>query len=165
MADRRSAIVGELERGLHETRTLFEGFSPADWDREVYADGACWTVRQVLAHFVTIEGSMQRLFEDILAGGPGARPDFDLERFNRTQPRKLDGLPREEVLARFEAVRRRTMALVAGMGEADLDREGLHPFHGRGSLERFIRWAYEHARLHEEDLRQALATGGASESH
>jgi hypothetical protein len=31
-------------------------------------------------------------------------------------------------------------------------------------LERFIRWAYEHARLHEEDLRQALATAGPSES-
>jgi hypothetical protein len=41
--------------------------------------------------------------------------------------------------------------------EEDLDRgEGLHAFHGQGKLDRFIRWAYEHVRLHEEDIRKAL---------
>jgi hypothetical protein len=34
---------------------------------------------------------MDRLFKDILASGPGAPPDFDFERFNLTQTRKLDG--------------------------------------------------------------------------
>jgi len=46
-------------------------------------------VQEILAHFITIERSMHRLFKDILSGGRGSRPDFDVERFNRTQPRKL----------------------------------------------------------------------------
>jgi hypothetical protein len=42
------------------------------------------------------------------------------------------------------------------MKEEDLDREGVHAFHGKGKLERFIRWAYEHARIHEGDIRKVL---------
>jgi hypothetical protein len=43
------------------------------------------------------------------------------------------------------------------MAEGDLDREGRHVFLGHGRLERFVRWAYEHAHLHLEDVRRALA--------
>lgn len=42
------------------------------------------------------------------------------------------------------------------MTEADLDREGRHAFHGHGKLERFIRWAREHADLHMSDVRRVM---------
>ncbi len=156
MNDRHTDIAAELERGLAETVSFFNSLSPADLKTQVYQDGAQWSVQQVLAHFAVIERSMQALFRDILAGGPGAPPDFDLDRFNLTQTRKLDGLTLDELVARFRAVRQETIAILRGMKEEDLDREGHHAFHGRGTLERFIRWAYEHVRLHEEDIRKAL---------
>jgi len=156
MSDRRTAIAAELERGLSETVAFFQSLSPAELGAPVYSDGARWTVRQVLAHFIAIEGSMQKLFKNMLAGGPGAPPDFDFERFNRTQTPKFDGLSPEELISRFQAVRQETVRIVREMQEEDLDREGLHAFHGRGRLERFIRWAYEHVRLHEEDIRRVL---------
>jgi hypothetical protein len=53
-------------------------------------------------------------------------------------------------------VRGETVRIVREMQEEDLDREGLHAFHGRGRLDRFIRWAYEHVHLHEEDIRRRL---------
>ena len=105
----------------------------------------------------TIERSMHRLFRNILDGGPGASKDFDLERFNRSQPRKLDGLALDNLIDQFRDVRRETIAIVEGMADADLDRRGWHPFHGDGRLERFIRWAYEHVRLHQADIRRELA--------
>jgi len=161
MTDRRDLIAAELEKSLSETAALFQSLSPDELGAQLYADGAQWTVQQALAHFIAIEGSMQRLFQTLLAGGPGAPPDFDFERFNRTQTRKFDGLTRDELLGRFTAVRRETIRIVREMQEADLDREGLHAFHGRGRIERFIRWAYEHVRLHEEDIRRVLRkTGG-----
>jgi uncharacterized protein (TIGR03083 family) len=156
MTDRRNAIAAELETGLSETVALFRSLNPADLLIQVYSDGNRWTVRQVLAHFIAIEGSMQKLFRNMLSGGPGAPPDFDFERFNRTQTPKLDGLALEELIARFIAVRRETVRIVKEMNEEELDREGLHAFHGRGRLERFIRWAHEHVRLHEADVRRAL---------
>jgi hypothetical protein len=47
----------------------------------------------------------------MLTGGPGSPQDFDLERFNRTQPAKLDGLSLDELIERFGAVRRETIAI------------------------------------------------------
>jgi hypothetical protein len=62
-----------------------------------------------------------------------------------------------ELIGRFKAVRRETIAMLTTMAEADLDRKGRHVFLGRDKLERFIRWTYEHAHLHLEDVRRALA--------
>jgi hypothetical protein len=149
MTDRRDAIAAELEKGLAETVSLFKSLSPENLRMKLYQDGAQWTVQQVLAHFAAIERSMHRLFEDILAGGPGAPPDFDFERYNLSQTRKYDGLTLDELIDRFKEVRQETVRIVREMKEEDLDREGLHAFHGRGKLDRFIRWAYEPAVLAE----------------
>jgi hypothetical protein len=157
MTDRQTDIIKELTKAAAETEDFFRGLSPERLEAAVYADGAHWNVRQVLAHLITIERSMHRLFRNILEGGPGAPKDFDIERFNRSQPRKLEGLSLDELLAQFHEVRRETISIVASMKEADFDRTGWHPFHGDGRLERFIRWAYEHIRLHQDDIRRALA--------
>ena len=115
---------------------------------------AQWTAQQVLAHFITIERSMQWLFKDILAGGPGSPEGFDVERFNSTQPKKLDGKTIDALIAQFKSVRNETISIVRSMSDADFDREGRHAFHGHGKLDRFITWAYEHVGLHLEDLRK-----------
>jgi len=156
MTDRRDAIAAVLEKGLAETVPFFKSLSPDELRTQVYADGAQWSVQQVLAHFAAIERSMQSLFRNILSGGPGAPPDFDFERYNRSQTRKYDGLTLDELIERFRAVRQETIRIVREMKEEDLDREGMHAFHGHGRLDRFIRWAYEHVRIHEEDIRKRL---------
>ena len=162
MADKRTDMTQTLEAGAARTITFFETLPSADLDRPVYKDDVHWTVRQVLQHFITIEKSMQWLFRNMLAGGPGSQKDFDLERFNRTQPAKLDGLSVEELIERFRAVRKETIAIVADMADSDFERVGRHPFHGTDRLERFIRWADEHARLHELDIRRVLKTARES---
>jgi len=156
MDSRRDPIIAELKNNEEEIISFFKGLKPAQLAMIVYEEDPGWTVRQVLAHFITIEGAMQWLFKDILAGGPGSPEDFDIDRFNRTQPRKLDELSLDELFEKFRSVRRDTIAIVAGMDDKDLDREGRHAFHGHGNLERFIVWAYEHARLHLEDIRKIL---------
>lgn len=156
MDSRRDGIITELKNNEEEIITFFKGLSSEQLGMTVYLEDPGWTVQQILAHFITIEGPMQWLFKNILAGGPGSPEDFDIDRFNRTQPRKLDGLSLDELFHKFRTVRRDTIALVEGMEEKDLDREGRHAFHGHGKLERFIVWAYEHARLHLDDIRKIL---------
>ena len=53
-------------------------------------------------------------------------------------------------------MRHETIRIVREIKEEDLDREGMHAFHGKGKLDQFIRWAYEHARIHEDDIHEAL---------
>ncbi|MBI5580672.1 MAG: DinB family protein, partial [Deltaproteobacteria bacterium] len=154
MTDRRDEIAAELEKGLAETVLFFKSLSADELRTKVYLDGAQWTVKQVLAHFIAIERSMHWLFKDILSGGQGSPPDFEVNRFNLTQTRKYDGLALDELIDGFSAVRHETIRIVREMQEEDLDREGLHAFHGKGKLDRFIRWAYEHARIHEDDIRK-----------
>jgi len=154
--DRKSDIISELTVNGRETERYFRSLSPEALRVSVYTDEISWSVRQVLAHFVTIEHSMQWLFRNMLNGGSGSPADFDLMRYNREQPPKLDPLTMEELLARFRSVRRETIAIVESMQDSDLDRRGRHPFHGTDRLEVFIRWAAEHARRHLEDVRRAL---------
>jgi hypothetical protein len=156
MTDRRADIIAELEKGRQDSIAFFKSLSVDELSLQVYQDGARWTVKQILAHFITIEHSMHWLFKNILSGGSGSPKDFDVERFNLTQPRKLDQLTLEELIRQFNAVREDTISIVREISEEDLDREGLHAFHGHGKLERFIRWAYEHARIHENEIRKVL---------
>ncbi|MGD8366095.1 MAG: DinB family protein [Desulfobacterales bacterium] len=156
MGERKNEIIGKLRRQRDATIEWFRSLSPEMLSVQVYEDPD-WKVKDVLAHFVTIERSMQWVFEDILQGGPGSPEDFDVDRFNRSQPQKLSGLAVEELIERFSAVRGKTIDLVASMSEEDLDRKGRHAYHGPGTLERFVRWAYEHAEEHEADIRKALS--------
>ena len=125
MADRRTDIIGELEKGCEDSITFFKSMTPEELTVQVYQDGAKWTAKQVLAHLITIEGSMQWLFKNISSGGSGSPEDFDVERFNRTQTSKLDGLPLAELISQFRAVREDTISIVRELSEEDLDREGL----------------------------------------
>jgi hypothetical protein len=156
MADRRTDIIAELEKGCGASIAFFKSLTAEELTVQVYQDGAKWTAKQVLAHFITIERSMHWLFRDISSGGSGSPEDFDIERFNRTQTSKLDELSLAELISQFRAVREDTISIVRELSEENLDREGLHAFHGHGKLERFIRWAYEHARIHENEIRQSL---------
>lgn len=156
MTDRRTEIIANLEINLNNSASFFRSLSDDQLSVQVYTDGAKWTVKQVLAHFITIERSMHWLFKDILAGGSGSPDDFDVARFNLTQPKKLDELTVEELIEQFKSVREDTIVIVKGMTESDFNREGTHAFHGHGKLERFIIWAYEHVRIHEDDIRKVL---------
>jgi len=156
MADRRTDIITNLERSLEDSISFFKSLTPAELGLQVYAEDPFWTVKQVLAHFIAIERSMQWLFKDMLSGGPGTPENFDLDHYNRTQPAKLDELSMDELVVQFSSVRQDTIAIVREMSEQDFDREGRHAFHGHGKLERFIRWTYEHMRIHENDIDKVL---------
>jgi hypothetical protein len=156
MSDRRADIIAGLEKGCEDSTAFFKSLTAEELNAQVYQDGAKWTARQVLAHFITVERSMHWLFKNIASGGSGSPEDFDLERFNRTQTSKLDGLTFDELISQFKTAREDTISLVRELSEEDLDREGLHAFHGHGKLEKFIRWAYEHTHIHENEIRQAL---------
>jgi hypothetical protein len=136
MDSTRDGIVAELRKNEEEIITFYKALNSVQLGMIVYPVDPAWTVQQVLAHFITIEQSMQWLFKDILAGGPGSAEDFDVDRFNLTQPRKLDGLSLDELFGKFRSVRRDTITLAEGMEDKDLDREGRHAFHGHGKLEK-----------------------------
>lgn len=159
--DRRHQIMEILEKNLSDTIDYFESLTTEQLAMTIYSDEGRWTAMQMAAHLVTIEQSMHWLFNNILSGGAGSPAGFDPDRFNRAQVPKLDGLTLDELLRRLTDVRQETIAIVRSMSDADLDRRGHHAFHGGGTLERFIRWAYEHTDLHLADMDRVVSAGKA----
>jgi len=139
-----------------QTDEFFSSIQPAEWQREVYADGEVWRVIQVLAHLVQAEQSVMRLIEGILAGGEGVPQDFDLDAYNQRKTRQVEQMPPAELLALFRARRRLTVERVGRMTAEDLARTGRHPFLGLAEVRDMIKLLYRHPQLHQRDIRRIL---------
>ena len=159
MANRQELIVKRLTEEGQKTAAYFRTLSEADFAQQVYTTGPLWRVRELLAHFVSAEQTFVFYGRDILAGGSGAPDDFVIDEFNATQVAGMKDAAPADLVAQFEAARAETVALVRGMGDADFDRIGRHPWFGRVPLENMLKLIYRHNMLHERDIRRALETG------
>jgi hypothetical protein len=153
-------LAARLEAEGQKTVEFFRNLAAPDWEREVYADGAVWRVRQVLAHFVASEISMCRLVEDVLRGGPGSPEDFRLNEYNQRRVAKLEEFLPDELIEHYTQARRETIELVQGLAPADLEKTGRHPFLGIASLEEIIKLMYRHNQIHQRDIRSAISAAG-----
>ena len=64
---------------------FFSELSDSDWTKEVYTEGATWSIRNVLSHYATSERGLIKLFESIRQGGAGAADDFSIDLYNAAQ--------------------------------------------------------------------------------
>ncbi len=153
MADSLSEkLLSEGERAL----TFFAALKPEQWDALVYTEGSQWTVRSVLAHFVTAERGFLKIFADVLAGGPGASDDFDINRYNASQQAKTATLTPAELMEGFRLTRAEMAAFAAGLSETDLQKQGRHPALGISTLGEMLKLVYLHNSMHFRDLKKAL---------
>ena len=147
------------ERLRKEGEKVVDYFTPLtdeQWKAEVYTEGATWTVRNVLAHFVTSERGLLKLFKNIHAGGVGASDDFSIDRYNARQQEKTKNLSPAELLEQFEAVRAELAEWVSKLSQDDLVIEGRHPYLGQVQLSEMIKMIYLHNQLHFRDLRKLV---------
>ncbi|GAB4463749.1 MAG: hypothetical protein Kow0070_24770 [Anaerolineales bacterium] len=135
---------------------LFAGLTDEQWQAQVYTEGETWTIRNVLAHFVTSERGLVRLFERIRLTGEGASEDFSIDRYNAAQQEKTKELSPQELLEQFKAVRADSIAWTLSLNEADLDKQGRHPFLGMTTLREMIKMLYLHNQIHYRDMKKAL---------
>jgi hypothetical protein len=155
VSERIDELVVRLRRGSHKTAEILGGLSDDQWQMVLYAGPPAWAVRDLLAHFLSAEMALLHIARDIAAGGPGAPEGFDYHAFNADEQEHLAGIPPRQLLADLATAREATIAWVAGLDEADLDRTGHHPALGEITLEAFINGFYGHQLLHMRDL-QAL---------
>lgn len=151
-------LLKRLREEGDRTTAAFAGLTPEQWASVIYADGHPWHARDLLAHLLSTERSIQNLLRNVLAGGPGAPPDFDIDAFNQAEVIRLHGRAPADLLAEFTSARADTLTLVSALHTADLDRIGRHPFLGETTLEDILKLLYRHTMLHLRDLRQALTS-------
>jgi uncharacterized damage-inducible protein DinB len=135
---------------------IFSELTDDQWQAEVYTEGAAWTVRNVLSHFVTSERGLVKLFEQICQGGSGVADDFSIDRFNESQQAKTKDLLAAELLEKYKSTRAETITWVSGLKETDLEIKGRHPFLGETVLREMIKMLYLHNQIHYRDLKKVL---------
>jgi hypothetical protein len=149
-------LVQKLKSEGEKYAAIFANLTDNEWMKEVYTEGSVWTIRSILAHLVTAERGLAKLFANIRDGGPGASEDFDIDRYNASQQEKTRELTPRELLEQYKAVRAEMTAWVSSLNEADLDKTGRHPFMGHTTLREMIKLIYLHNQLHYRDLRKVL---------
>lgn len=135
---------------------FFSELSDDQWMNEVYTEGATWSIRNVLSHFVTSERGLIRLFERIRTSGEGASDDFSIDRYNAAQQEKTKDLSPAELLEQYKQVRAEAVAWVSGLKDEELDIKGRHPFLGETIIREMIKMLYLHNQLHYRDVKRAL---------
>ncbi len=157
MVETPEFLAGRLSDEGERVTQFFNGLAPKEWEVQIYASGACWTPRQILAHFAITEANICLLIKDILSGGSGVSEVFDLDAFNERNVAAWESLPPEELLARFADKRRKTVVMVQQMSPADLQKIGRHPFLGVVPLVDIIRLMYRHNQIHLREIRHVLS--------
>ncbi len=149
-------LAKRLRAEGEKMQAFFASLSPAEWQQQVYTDGAVWRVRDVLAHFVASERGFLRLLQDVLDGGAGASPDFSIDSYNQEQVAALQTRQPDDLLQDYAQVRARTIAWVAARTPEELQQRGRHPFLGETTLAEMIKMIYRHNQIHYRDLRKLL---------
>jgi len=136
--------------------SLFSGLTDEQWEKEVYTEDQTWTIRNVLAHFVTSERGLVRLFERIRTTGEGAAEDFSIDRYNAGQHEKTKDLSQQELLEQYKQVRADTVAWTLSLKDSDLEIEGRHPFLEMTTIREMIKMLYLHNIIHYRDMKKVL---------
>ena len=135
---------------------LFSGLSDEQWNSEVYTEGATWTIRNVLAHFVTSERGLIKLFERIRLSGEGSAEDFSIDRYNASMQERTRDLTPAELLEQYKSIRAESIAWVTTLTEVDLEKLGRHPFLGMTTIREMIKMLYIHNLTHYRDMKKVL---------
>jgi len=149
-------LADKLQSEGEKFFALFAGLTDDQWQKEVYTEGETWTIRNVLAHFVTSERGLVKLFERIRNTGEGSPDDFSIDRYNASQQQKTKGISPQELLEQYKAVRSDSVAWILSHEEADLERQGRHPFLGMTTLREMIKMLYLHNQIHYRDMKKVL---------
>ena len=135
---------------------IFSGFREDQWSQEIYTEGSTWTIRNVLAHFVTSERGLLKLFEQIRQGGPGAAVDFSIDRYNAAMQERTRELSPAELIEQYKQARDHSIAWVSALKLEELEIMGRHPFLQMTTIREMIKMLYIHNMTHYRDMKKAM---------
>jgi hypothetical protein len=156
VVDTPAGLSNKLLKEGEKILAFFSGLRNEQLETMVYSKGTSWSVKHVLAHFVSAERGFIELLTDFLAGGSGVPEEFDLDAFNQSQVSSLQDLPVKELLDKFRELRQQTVSTVNQMHPELLDQTAQHPYLGRAPLVNIIKLIYRHNQIHLRDVRRVI---------
>ncbi len=156
MTERRTLIARRMKDEGERTLAFFRALTPEQWRTPIYTEGSCWTVREVLCHFVDAERNLSRIVVDVLAGGSGAPEGIDVNQWNENAVGQMEHWEPAALLDAFADARQATLAAFERVEDADFDRVGRHPVLGMRPLDELIKIMYLHNKAHQREIERVL---------
>ncbi|MCX6034582.1 MAG: DinB family protein [Chloroflexi bacterium] len=154
---RADALAARLEKGRQKTFEIFNALTLEQWQQPLYHEPD-WQVRHLLAHFVSAENQLLALAQSVAAGGPGAPPDFDYDRFNADEQSRLEGQSLSILLETLDQARQGTIVWVRTLDASQLEMVGRHPVLGDVTVETMVTAIYGHQLIHMRELSRLLGS-------
>ncbi len=156
MVDTPQSLADRLSEEGGRIVDFFKNLAQDQWSQCIYPEPGGWDMHQLLAHIYSSEIGRKELIADILAGGNGSPPEFDIDAFNLTEVDRLSGESNNSLLESFSQERAGLIELVSTMNPLDLARTGNDPFLGEAPLLDIIKLTYRHLQIHLRDARRCL---------
>ncbi len=156
MSEKHVFIQKRLRDEGDKLLALFESLTPEQWQTVIYGEGMAWTVKDLLAHQVSVEREFQYYGRDILNGGPGAPEDFSIDAFNNNAVARLADRRPDQLLGDFHVARQDTIDFVGSIKDDQFAWQGRHPFFGMMMIEDMFKLMYRHNMMHARDIRRVL---------
>ena len=151
-----SDLADKLKAEGEKFVAIFSGFTEDQWSQEIYTEDTTWTIRNVLAHLVTSERGLIKLFEQIRQGGAGAADDFSIDRYNAAMQERTKELSPAELIEQYRQVRDNSVAWVSALKPDELEIMGRHPFLQMTTIREMIKMLYVHNMTHYRDMKKAI---------
>jgi hypothetical protein len=151
----RRRLINEGQK----TSEFFEALAPQDRERQIYATGSGWRVKEILAHFISAERAYQRYLGEVLAGGFGPPDDLDIDQFNEADVSTFANIPFESLLDTYRQTRFDTVQFTYQMNEDDLQKVANHPWFDEKEIGWYLKLLYRHNTMHRMDIRKSIKLG------
>ena len=135
MGEKASALAAKLHAEGERTVRFFRDLNEAQWQSQIFHDGAQWNVRGVLEHLIVSETQLQQLFEAIVRTGVGAPEGMNVDALNLERTGSLFPLDHEGMLNYYTSTRRATIEFTQRLTDEQLAIRARHPAIGESALE------------------------------
>lgn len=152
----RDLIQKRLRAEGDKLLKTFEALTPEQWSMTIYSDGMEWSLKDLLAHQVSAEREFLHYGRQILNGGEGAPPGFDINEFNNEAVGAMRERDVAQLLDELRAARQETLDILHEITDEDFARTGRHPLFEQMSIEEMFKLIYRHNMMHMRDLRRML---------
>ncbi|MBI3913200.1 MAG: DinB family protein [Chloroflexi bacterium] len=164
-------IAGIKEKLDAERARLLESFRdlPAEIITRPAEDG--WSIKDLLAHLAMAEGVNVKFAKLMVAKNSPAQLDelaadypdfplpFTLDKFNAYMTNRLRAKSWVEVVQALHATRAETLAWLAKLAPADLERRGGHAVWGTQTVNGMFRILVIHEKAHRGDIEKRVTRG------
>ena len=109
-SERVEKLVEKLERGLSKSVEFFEVLDQNRWENLISDEEEAWTIRDLVGHFITSEGYLLRIAQDIASGGEGAQKKLDIDKQNQEDVENFPRLSKSDLLSQLKETRKETIS-------------------------------------------------------